>query len=52
MFGSGHIFLNLSFEAIEDLSWEKETIAFIMAFAASFCVDENDDGVIFECFLN
>ena len=31
---------------------KKETIAFIKAFAASFCVDENDDGVIFECFLN
>ena len=31
---------------------KKETIAFIKAFAASFCVDENNDGVIFECFLN
>ena len=31
---------------------KKETIAFIKAFAASFCIDETDDGLIFERFLN
>jgi len=31
---------------------KKETIAFIKAFASSFCVDESDDGIIFERFLN
>ena len=31
---------------------KNETIAFIKAFAASFCVDETDDGIIFERFLN
>ena len=31
---------------------KEETIAFVKAYAASFCVDENDDGVILECFLN
>ncbi len=31
---------------------KKETIAFIKAFAASFCFDETDGGIIFERFLN
>ena len=31
---------------------KKETIAFIKAFAASFCIDETDDELIFERFLN
>ena len=31
---------------------KKETIAFVKAFAASFCVEENDNGIIFERFLN
>ena len=35
-----------------DNQLKKETIAFVKAFAASFCADKTDDGIIFERFLN